>query len=245
VAKISRRHILKAGGMLGVSVTLPQVRAQTEPQPTPYRFFNSHEAAFVEAAVDRLIPPDATWAGAKGAGVPIYIDRQLIGGYGQGERFYLAGPWKQGTPQQGYQLRLTPAELYRTSLQAIELELLADGRRFHDRSGEEQDAYLKALEAGKRDLAGFSSAIFFETLLANTVEGFFADPAYGGNRDKVGWRMIGFPGAHAAYLGLYTQHGMKFPGEPIGMDELHRHVHPHSDSHGSSHSHAPALTRDR
>jgi gluconate 2-dehydrogenase gamma chain len=83
----------------------------------------------------------------------------------------------------------------------------------------QQDDYLRLLEAGARDLGGFSSAIFFETLLANTIEGYFADPAYGGNRDKAGWRMIGFPGAQAAYLGLYTHHGMRFPGEPLAMDE--------------------------
>src|SRR3712207_7688305 len=60
-----------------------------------------------------------------------------------------------------------------------------------------QDALLSELEAGRLDLGGFSSAIFFETLLANTIEGYFADPAYGGNRDMVSWRMIGFPGARS------------------------------------------------
>jgi gluconate 2-dehydrogenase gamma chain len=63
------------------------------------------------------------------------------------------------------------------------------------------------------------SAIFFETLLANTIEGYFADPSYGGNRDMVGWRMIGFPGAYAAYLPVYTHHGMRFEREPMSIGD--------------------------
>jgi gluconate 2-dehydrogenase gamma chain len=91
-------------------------------------------------------------------------------------------------------------------------------------SAAEQDALLSELEAERLDLGGFSSAIFFETLLANTIEGYFADPAYGGNRDMVSWRMIGFPGAYAAYLGVYTQHGIRFDREPLSM--AHSHAHP-------------------
>jgi gluconate 2-dehydrogenase gamma chain len=55
--------------------------------------------------------------------VPTYIDRQLAGSYGCGERLYLAGPIRQGTPSQGYQLGLTPADLYRKALRAIATEL--------------------------------------------------------------------------------------------------------------------------
>jgi gluconate 2-dehydrogenase gamma chain len=31
------------------------------------------------------------------------------------------------------------------------------------------------------------------------MEGFFADPIYGGNRNKVSWRMVGYPGLPASY----------------------------------------------
>jgi gluconate 2-dehydrogenase gamma chain len=222
MAKLSRRDLFRGAGALGLTATTvrAQPAAQT-PAREPYRFFNAQEAAFVEAAVDRLIPPDSQWPGAKDAGVPIYIDRQLDGPFGRGNRMYMAGPWKQGLPGQGYQLPMTPAQLYRTSLTAIAKNMEGNGGPLAGRSPDNQDAYLKSLEAGEVDLGGFSSAIFFETLLANTIEGFFADPAYGGNRDMAGWRMIGFPGAHAGFLGLYTHHGMKFDGEPIGMDHLH------------------------
>ncbi len=48
-----------------------------------YIFFNPDEAAFVEAAVSRLIPPDEEWGGALEAGVPNYMDKQLAGAWGR------------------------------------------------------------------------------------------------------------------------------------------------------------------
>jgi gluconate 2-dehydrogenase gamma chain len=74
------------------------------------------------------------------------------------------------------------------------------------------------------DIDGFPSSIFFETLLANTVEGFFADPAYGGNKDMVSWRMIGCPGAYAAYLDVYTRHGLGVQARaPVDGGSQHGH----------------------
>jgi len=231
MTSLSRRTLFRSAA-LGAATTLPaalapieaaaQGHAQGAPAPAPasnqptfYRFFNPAEAAFIEAAVDRLIPDDARWRGALWAGVAHYIDGQLFGAYGQGARFYAAGPWAAGTPSQGYQMALNPAQLYRAALTAIRRE---EQRRRLDFAGarpEAKDAFLRELEAGAIDCGGFPSSIFFETLLANTIEGFFADPSYGGNRDMVGWRMIGFPGAYAAYLSTYTQHGVKFTGDPV------------------------------
>jgi gluconate 2-dehydrogenase gamma chain len=62
-----------------------------------------------------------------------------------------------------------------------------------------------------------------------TVEGFFSDPVYGGNRDMVAWRMIGFPGAYADYYEAIDRHGVKFVREPMSLAENgqgHIHVHP-------------------
>src|SRR5215510_13338058 len=61
---------------------------------------------------------------------------------------------------------------------------------------------LKALEQGKAALDDFDGKAFFEALLQITMEGFFADPIYGGNRNKASWRMIGFPGLPAVYSNL-------------------------------------------
>lgn len=191
-----------------------------------YRFFNAQEAAFIEAAVARLIPPDELGPSAVEAGVPGYIDGQLAGAWGAGERLYRSGPWQPGKPNQGYQLPFTPAELFRTALRGIREDL--DKTRqtaFEKLSGDEQDTYLTLLQTSDRDLAGVPSKVFFESLLGMTVEGYFCDPVYGGNKDMAAWKMIGFPGAYAAYYDLVDQHGVKFDQPPRSLAERQGHVH--------------------
>jgi gluconate 2-dehydrogenase gamma chain len=195
------------------------VRAGSNAQPTTYLFLNSDEASFVEAAVARLIPEDDQWPGAIRAGVPNYIDKQLAGAWGVGERLYRSGPWRPGTPSQGYQLPFTPAELFRTSIDAINKELAQAGTPFTTMSPEQQDGYLARLEIGGKALGGVPSDVFFEHLWESTIEGFFGDPVYGGNRDMVAWRMIGFPGAYASYYDLVDQHGVKIDRAPMSIGE--------------------------
>lgn len=228
MVEITRRALLQAGGAFGASLGLPSFGlAQRGDGRMAYRFFSPAEAAFIEAAVDRLIPPEPEWSGARDAGVPSYIDLQLAGPYGAGDRMFLGGPIKPGKPGQGYQLGLTPAQVYRTSLTALLGRSGAADGTFAKAAPRDQDSFLKRLEAGEEDLGGVPSAVFFETLLANTIEGYFADPAYGGNRDMVGWRMVGFPGAYAAYLGIYTRHGIRFEREPLSMAGAQRMHGPH------------------
>jgi gluconate 2-dehydrogenase gamma chain len=236
MTEFTRRALLQVGGAVGVSAALVSLPvAQQGDGRSAFQFFTPEEAAFIEAAVDRLIPPEPEWPGAREAGVPNYIDLQLAGPFGQGDRLYLAGPIKPGTPSQGYQLGLTPAQVYKTSLGAILRRSQEAGSSFVQASHEEQDNFLQRLEAGQLDLDGVPSAIFFETLFANTIEGFFSDPAYGGNRDKVGWRMVGFPGVYAAYLGVYTQHGLRYEREPLSMADAHRvYGHNTAPTHGGA-----------
>jgi gluconate 2-dehydrogenase gamma chain len=236
LSSVSRRNLVGGVGALGATALARGAAGAADQPPAalpapPYRFFNPEEAAFVEPAVDRLIPPDERWPGAREAGVSTYIDQQLAGAYGQGARLYAAGPWDPGTPSQGYQLPLNPAQLYRTALAAIAREMA--GRPFGELPPEQQDSFLTRLEQSQVPME-FPSAQFFDTLLANTVEGFFADPMYGGNRDMVGWRMIGFPGAYAAYLEIYTSHGLRFDREPlsIGSPERGSGMHTGAPRHG-------------
>ena len=195
-----------------------------EAPSTTYLFFNTEEAAFVEAALARLIPKDDQWAGALEAGAPNYMDKQLAGAWGAGERLYRSGPWQPGTPTQGYQLPFTPAELFRSAIGAVNKELAQ--RPFAKMSPDEQDNYLKSLEAGGKDLGGVPSDVFFAHLWQCTLEGFFSDPVYGGNRDMVSWRMIGFPGAYASYYDLVDQHGIKIDRPPMSLaQDAHGHIH--------------------
>jgi gluconate 2-dehydrogenase gamma chain len=194
-------------------------RAATNPQSTTFLFLNSDEAAFVAAAVARLIPEDDQWPGALKAGVPNYIDKQLAGAWGVGERLYRSGPWQPGTPSQGYQLPFTPAELFRTAIDAINKELAQARTPFTTMSPEHQDGYLARLESEGKDLGGVPSNVFFEHLWECTLEGFFSDPVYGGNRDMAAWRMIGFPGAYSSYYDLVDQHGIKIDRAPMSLSE--------------------------
>jgi len=183
------------------------------------RFLTDPETAFLQAAVERLIPADEHWAGAAEAGVVNYIDLQMAGAWGHGEMMYRHGPFRKGTPSQGYQLEYTPAELFRRSISAINEHFSAQGKSFELLPAEEEDAYLTSLEKGGIDLAGVPSNVFFDFLLKHTVEGFFSDPLYGGNKNKVGWRMVGFPGAYADYYDLIDKHGVEFHREPIGIGD--------------------------
>jgi gluconate 2-dehydrogenase gamma chain len=254
MANFSRRTLIKATGALGASILPAAATGATAspqgmemsgrnagsplpvpPPPNPstsqtpattYLFLNSEEAAFIEAAVARLIPADEQTPGAIEAGVPNYIDKQLGGAWGAGERLYRSGPWQSGTPSQGYQLAFTPAELFRTAMQAINAELAKADTPFAKMSTELQDAYLHALEAGGEDLGGVPSDVFFAHLWQCTVEGFLSDPVYGGNRNMVAWSMIGFPGSYASYYDLVDQHGINIDRPPMSLaQDAHGHIH--------------------
>jgi gluconate 2-dehydrogenase gamma chain len=194
--------------------------APPEASGTGYVFFTADEAAVITAAVDRLIPSDPVGPGAVEAGVPTFIDRQLAGPYGRGDHFFLGGPWPAGTPEQGYQSRFSPAQLYRAAIAALDRYAAANfsGVSFAKLSETDRDTVLKGLEGGTLTLdGGVDAKTFFTMLLQNTKEGYFSDPIYGGNRDMAAWKMIGFPGAHYDYKEWVTRHGEAVPYPPVGF----------------------------
>jgi gluconate 2-dehydrogenase gamma chain len=216
----SRRNFLKSGLVLISTATLagetPALLGNTRAEGT-HRFLNESERRFLLAVVDRLIPPDERWPGAAEAGVVNYIDLQMSGAWGRGEMLYRHGPFRKGTPMQGYQLEYTPAELFRRSILAINANFSSQAKSFDQLPADEKDAYLSSLEKGDFDLDGVPSNTFFDFLLQHTVEGFFSDPIYGGNNNKIAWKMIGFPGAYADYYDLIDKHGVEFHREPLSI----------------------------
>jgi len=187
-------------------------------RPEAYLFFTEPEAVFIEAAVERLIPTDRHGAGGKEAGCAYYIDQQLAGSYGRGQTMYTHGPWGTALPTQGYQLRYTPAEVYRLGIAATNAYTNKTYKKvFNALDGAHQDAVLSALEKGTIGFSDPPAQVFFGMLLEDTVQGFFADPMYGGNRDKIGWKTIGFPGVGAVYVGLVEQHNKPYVVEPQGI----------------------------
>ena len=183
-----------------------------------FGYLTPGEVRFLDAAAERLIPSDELGPGGKDAGVSVYIDRQLFSAWGTHGRNYRSGPWLEGTPEQGFQSRLTPQEIYRIGIREINNYCLGLYEKpFDQLPGEKQDEVLKALEKGAVELPSLSSKLFFDLLWRNTEEGFFADPMYGGNRNKVGWRLIGFPGVPSAAYREHIDKAGVYRAEPVSI----------------------------
>ncbi len=186
-----------------------------------YGYLTQPEIGFLDAAVERLIPTDNLGPGAKDAGVTCYIDRQLCSVWGTHGRNYRSGPWLDGAPEQGFQSRLTPQEIYRTGIRETNLYCRAQ----HDKLFEflpvsQQDEVLQALEHGKVELPSLSSRLFFGLLWRNTEEGYFADPMYGGNRGKVGWKLLGFPGVASGAYNAHLDNPELYQVEPVSILDI-------------------------
>ena len=222
--RLSRRKFLRQTATLAaVPVLAPLALTAASSEPAAAReqahFFTAPEAAFVAAATARLIPSDATGPGAREAGVAGFIDRQLAGPFGRAADWYMQGPFAEGTPEQGYQSRRTPADLYRTAIRAIDAHCASqfDGKSFAALAPPEQDVLLTKLEQGEIDLDDVPVKTFFSMLLDNTQEGYFSDPIHGGNRDMASWKMIGFPGARADYTDFVDRYNEPYPLPPVGI----------------------------
>ncbi len=91
------------------------------------------------------------------------------------------------------------------------------GAAFEKLNGVQQDAALKDLESGQitgvRDGEGF-----FELLRSHVLEGVFGEPSYGGNRDMVGWKLVGFPGQQWGYSETYINKVVDLP--PVTSEGL-------------------------
>ena len=209
--KIPRRRFLAGAGLAGASLagavgSATPVDAQTAAAPAPslqgpaYTVLTSTEVAFFTAAVDTFIPADELTPKGSDCGVVVFIDRQLASAWGGGAKYYRSGPFPQGKPEHGPQSALTPRELFAAGITATNALTRKTYKKDFDRLGaKERDDVLKALESGKAELSGADPKAFFEQLYTITMEGFFSDPIYGGNKDKVSWAMIGFPGLPALY----------------------------------------------
>ena len=241
---VDRRGFLKAVGVTGAlagtaATPLASTAAQAQAHDTHihdapakpaaavdslsgWTFFNPDEATFVKAALDVLIPADPTGPGAVEAGCATYIDRQLAGAFGRGARLYLQGPFLEGTPQQGYQLPLTPSELIRIGIADVDaLARATKQKAFANLTAEERTAILKDVETNKAQLAGVPGAAWFNQFLSLTMEGYFADPIYGGNKDKAAWKMIGFPGVPHMYADIIEEYRNKpYKVEPRSIQDL-------------------------
>ncbi|HWG06996.1 MAG TPA: gluconate 2-dehydrogenase subunit 3 family protein [Beijerinckiaceae bacterium] len=187
--------------------------------PQGWRYFTTAEAATVEAIVDRLIPPDPQTPGGKECGCAIFIDHQLAGPYGRYDGYYMSGPFRDGSKEQGPQSPTTPAEQYRKALSALDAycNKVHGGVTFSALSDSEKDSVLGGLESGKIALEEVDGGSFFNLILKDAQQGFLADPIYGGNKNMAGWKMIGFPGARYDYRDWVDKHNQPYPHPPVSI----------------------------
>ena len=177
---------------------------------TAERYFDDHQRATVEAAMARIIPTDDT-PGAREAGTVEFVDSYLSGlgriyakpdGSGFEE---LSGRRAQAWQQRLDRLRA----VYTAGISDLdERAQAAFGTDFVALDPAQHDEILHQVDPPRPVLAGdvggeapplqqTSAEIdldFFPLLCLHTRQGFYADPIYGGNKGRVGWDMIGFPG---------------------------------------------------
>lgn len=208
----SRRDLL---GFAATTALLCAMGLRTaHAQPAGRFFLTQAEETILRAAVDRILPRDE-WPSASEAGVVDFLDFQLATSWGQGRGLFRQGPHEEGEETQGYQLPHTPAELYREALAAFAQEpSLAN---FTSAGPEQQDDMLRRIEKGEVRLGSVPGQAFFRMLRQNTLEGYLSDPIHNGNRDLAGWRMLGFPGAHAYYLSEVDRFDMEYRRAPSGV----------------------------
>jgi gluconate 2-dehydrogenase gamma chain len=194
-----------AGAATGATFVPTQALAQhQEHQPAPTNaampghengrgygaWLNVDESAALAAFTERLMPGAPGMPGATEAGVLNYIDLALAGAYADQRDFYRRG--------------LAQLDAYCRK---------AHNEAFAKLTAAKQDEVITALEQNKAE--GFtwpSGQAFFNTLRTHTIEGMFADPVYGGNKDFAGWRLVGFPGAHPAFSPADMQSKEAFAG---------------------------------
>jgi gluconate 2-dehydrogenase gamma chain len=232
---LARRNFLrKSVAIVPVAVLALPGHTQSDPAPAQpaatfsgaapanYQpaFFHPAEWAFIQAAVARLIPADATGPGALEAGVPEFIDRQMDAIFGHASIWYMQGPFVESAPEFGYQGRMAPRDVYRAGIAATDAYCLATlgVNSFAELKPEAQDALLQGLESGSVVFGGLNAKTFFGFLLQNTREGYLSDPMHGGNKNAAAWAMIGFPGARADYADWVGRPGEAYPLPPVSIN---------------------------
>jgi gluconate 2-dehydrogenase gamma chain len=231
-AGFARRDVLKqiasiAGtaplaSALVTSGTSTDAQAETVPPaaaPLPpasgYQSLGPEEAGFVEAMVNVMCPADHLTPNGVDCGLATYMDRQLAGGFGQGERLYMRGPWRKGKPQFGYQLPLTPEQFFKAGIAAANAASMKSfSKKFFALSAADADAFLQDVAAGKVTDARVPLGLWFNDLVYPLfTQACFADPIYGGNHDKIFWRLVGYPGLPATHGRDFVEYrGKPYPG---------------------------------
>lgn len=152
----------------------------------PLQAFTTRQAQLVDAIAARILPTTNT-PGAAEAGAVFYIDSALATAYRP-----LLSRYTQG---------LRGMDKYAKR---------QFGASFEKLSHEQQDSTLRDLESGKITEIREGEE-FFELLRAHVLQGVFGEPSYGGNREMIGWKLVGFPGQQWGYSETYINKVVDLP----------------------------------
>lgn len=180
-----RRRFL-AGAV--VAAALPAVSCSNA--KSPWRCLTMAEGQALQAICECLIPTDE-YPGAAWAGAVKYIDIQLYGHYRKHRSTYRSGV----------------AALDRVSREK-------HGQPFAVLDSERQVELLKAVEKGQAPASAWRPADqqqFFGLVLTHTMQSYYGDPRHGGNREQIGYRMIGVP---ATPVRGRSKHDVQAPADP-------------------------------
>ena len=215
------------GGLIGNKFFEPEkdtkVAAEVQQHDHALEYFtNRADFQLLSQATERIFPEDENGPGAIGLGVPYYIDHQLAGKWGINAKEYRQGPFFAGESVQGYQSQLKYHQLYDLGIEAIEnYSQSTFSESFTKLDGEKQDEVLVALENDKVKIPGVNSGIFFDILRQSTLEGAYADPLYGGNKDMQGWKMKEYPGVQMSYTEEQVESAEFIKLAPASLHDKH------------------------
>jgi gluconate 2-dehydrogenase gamma chain len=208
-ANLSRRNLIKSAGLVGAAVvsggTGGQVIAAESrsggqvqaPAREALETLTAAEAETLEALTDRILPADENGPGAREARAVHYIDRSLAADNAGSRASYASG--------------LAALDDYARR---------QHGQPFHRLSTAQQDSVLETVIDGQ--VPGFnpSGAGFFNLVRNHTIDGTFSDPYYGGNRNFVGWDLLGYPGVRIAVSEEDVARGRALPPNHLSAYDI-------------------------
>jgi gluconate 2-dehydrogenase gamma chain len=217
---------IPVSALIAKGLTAAQAAEMAAPDLADYQpvFFSADEWQFILAATDRLIPAGGNGKapGALETNVPVFIDQQLDGDFGQ--EIYMQGPFNPRAPAtMGYQIPFYPQKIYQRGIQLVNQWCRQQmNQPFNQLTLAQQDDVLNRLQKNKVDFAALGEesmqpSHLFSQLLADTKHGYLSDPMYGGNKGMKAWIAIGFPGARASYLEWVKQHNIPYPLGPVSI----------------------------
>ena len=178
----------------------------------PLLALNEVEAKTIDAIASRIFPADDHSGGAHEAEVVVYIDRTLAGHARHLQAFYhnclgeldaycsthFSGPFAELSEREQEEV-----------LGRLDAHNVAVG------SGGQLPPPEPTRDAPDQLSPSTTLRVFFDVIWEHTVQGMFCDPAYGGNRDAIGWRFLGFPGAQWSYSTEQRGRGFDATSIPI------------------------------